>query len=122
MARILVVEDEKVLNEAYVLILKKEGHDVESVFNGEEALKAATGQEFDLILLDLRMPKMNGVEFLKKYNPAKNHPATKIIIFSNYDDEKEVAQAMEYGATRYILKAYSSPAELLKLVRDTLQD
>lgn len=120
MTRILVVEDEKVLNEAYVLVLKKEGYDVISAFDGEEALKIASKEDFDLILLDLRMPKMNGVEFLKKYKPSENHPSVKIIVFSNYDDEKEVNDAMKYGATRYILKAWSSPGELTKLVRESL--
>jgi CheY-like chemotaxis protein len=122
MASILIVEDEKVLNEAYVLVLKKEGYDVSAAFNGEEALKESTNKEFDLILLDLRMPKMDGVEFLKKYNSKKNHPGTAVIIFSNYDDEKEVKEAMDNGATRYILKAWSSPSELIKLVRETLAD
>jgi len=120
MTRILVVEDEKVLNEAYVLVLKKEGYDVISAFDGEEALKIASKEDLDLILLDLRMPKMNGVEFLKKYKPAENHPGVKIIVFSNYDDEKEVNDAMKHGATRYILKAWSSPGELIKLVRESL--
>jgi two-component system, NtrC family, nitrogen regulation response regulator NtrX len=122
MADILIVEDEKLLNEAYELVLKNEGYKIATAFNGEEALKKAGDKEFELILLDLRMPKMDGVEFLKKYNPKKNHPKTKIIIFSNYDDQDEVNQAMENGATRYILKAWSSPKELIKLVRDTLAD
>jgi two-component system, NtrC family, nitrogen regulation response regulator NtrX len=120
MADILVVEDEKLLNEAYVLVLSNQGHKVGTAFNGEEALKKTTGKNYDLILLDLRMPKMDGVEFLKRYNPKKDHPKTKIIIFSNYDDQDEVNQAMENGATRYILKAWSSPKELIKLVKDTL--
>jgi DNA-binding NarL/FixJ family response regulator len=59
---------------------------------------------------------------LKKFNPKQNHPQTKIIIFSNYDDEKEVNEAIENGATRYILKAWSSPSELIKLVRESLAD
>jgi two-component system, NtrC family, nitrogen regulation response regulator NtrX len=122
MTNILIVEDEKVLNEAYALVLKKAGYSVATAFNGEEALEESAKKDFDLILLDLRMPKMNGVEFLKKFNPKKNHPQTKIIIFSNYDDEKEVNEAIENGATRYILKAWSSPSELIKLVRESLAD
>jgi len=122
MADILIVEDEKVLNEAYELVLKREGYNVVAAFNGEEALAATAKKEFDLILLDLRMPKMDGVEFLKKFRPQKNHPDTKVIIFSNYDDEKEVQEAIKNGANRYILKAWSSPKELTKLVRDSLED
>ena len=122
MANILVVEDEKLLNEAYELVLTKEKYKVFTAFNGEEALTLAKQTEFDLILLDLRMPKMGGVEFLKRFNAKKKHPKTKIIIFSNYDDQEEVNEAIENGATRYILKAWSSPKELIKLVRDTLEE
>jgi DNA-binding response OmpR family regulator len=122
MANILIVEDEKVLNEAYALVLKNEGYDITTALNGEEALNEAKDKDFQLILLDLRMPKMDGVAFLKKYNPKKNHPKTKIIIFSNYDDQDEVNEAIENGATRYILKAWSSPKELIKLVKDTLSE
>lgn len=121
MAKILIVEDEKVLNEAYELVLKKEGYAVSSAFNGEEALAYVKKDKFDLILLDLRMPKIDGVEFLKRSDPSKNFPSTKIIVFSNYDDQKEVDDAIKYGATRYILKAWSSPSELVKIVRESLE-
>ena len=120
MAKILIVEDEKLLNEAYELVLKKEGHDVAKAFNGEEALEAIKKDVPDLILLDLRMPKMDGVTFLHKLLPAKNYPDMKIIIFSNYDEQREIDEAFEYGATRYILKAWSSPTELIKVVKETL--
>lgn len=120
MAKVLIVEDEKLLNEAYELVLKKEGHTVSKAFNGEEALEVIKKSVPDLILLDLRMPKMDGVTFLHKLMPAKNYPDMKIIIFSNYDEQKEIDEAFEYGATRYILKAWSSPTELIKVVKETL--
>ncbi len=120
MAKILIVEDEKLLNEAYELVLKKEGHDVQAAFNGSEALKLFAKFKPDLVLLDLRMPKMDGVEFLKQLRPDENFPDVKVIVFSNYDDQKEIDQAFKYGATRYILKAWSSPNELVKVVKETL--
>jgi len=122
MGKILIVEDERVLNEAYELVLKKEGYDVSVAFNGEEALAQVKKAKFHLILLDLRMPRVDGVEFLKRANPVKNFPATKIIVFSNYDDQKEVNEAIKHGATRYILKAWSSPSELIKIVRESLDE
>jgi DNA-binding NarL/FixJ family response regulator len=122
MSKVLIVEDEKVLNEAYELVLKKEGYDVSTALNGEEALEQVKKTKFDLILLDLRMPKVDGVEFLKRSSPPKNFPSTKIIVFSNYDDQKEVNDAIKYGATRYILKAWSSPSELIKIVRESLAE
>lgn len=122
MANVLIVEDEKGLREAYSLVLDKAGHKVDAVANGLEALDAFKAKSFDMVLLDLRMPRMDGVEFLKKLSPREKFPDTKIIIFSNYDDQKEVAEALEHGATRYILKAWSSPNELMKVVQETLAE
>lgn len=120
MAKILIVEDEKSLSDAYELVLKKAGYRTHAASNGEEALAAFDKQEFDLVLLDLRLPKMDGVEFLKRLAPIEKHPKTQIIVFSNYDDQNEVNEAVKYGATRYILKAWSSPSDLLKIVGETL--
>lgn len=121
MAKVLIVEDERTLNEAYEIVLKREGHDVKVAYNGEEALKVFKEQKPELVLLDLRMPKMNGVEFLKRLEPGKNHPSVKVIIFSNYDDQKDIDAAFEHGANRYILKAWSSPKELARVVEETLR-
>ncbi len=120
MPKILIVEDERLLNEAYDIVLSREGYNVECVFNGEEALDIFPKFKPNLVLLDLRMPKVDGVEFLKRLKPAENYPKTKILVFSNYDDQREIDEAFRYGATRYILKAWSSPTELIKVVRETL--
>ena len=116
MAKILIAEDEKALNDAYVLILKRAGHTVESALDGAEALKICETFEPDLILLDLRMPHRGGIEFLKKYNIAENHPKVKVIIFSNLDMQKEIDEAFALGATKYMLKSWASPSELTKMI------
>lgn len=117
---ILIVEDESSLNEAYQIILANAGYDIYSAFDGQEALEVVAQKEPSLILLDLRMPVMDGLEFMKQY--IANHPKgkTKIIVFSNYDMQTEVDEAFKLGADRYILKAWASPKELLRLVKDTL--
>jgi len=117
---ILVVEDEGTLNEAYRVILQRAGYVVKSAFDGQEALDVLETYEPDLILLDLRMPNMDGLEFLHKYDLAHHHPDVKVIIFSNYDMQAEIDEAYQQGADRYILKAWASPKELLKLVQNTL--
>lgn len=122
MAKILIIEDEKTLNEAYQMVLKKAKHKVFAAFNGQEALDNFADQKPDLVLLDLRMPKMDGIEFLKKLKPTKNYPNTHIIVFSNYDDPFEIDEAFKNGATRYLLKAWSSPKDLVKVVSRTLAD
>lgn len=117
--KVLIVEDEALLNEAYQTILGKEGFTHKSAYNGEEALKILEDFTPDIILLDLRMPKMNGIEFLKAYKEAKNDDI-RIIIFSNYDVQKEIDEAFSLGATRYMLKAWATPKELVRVVNDLL--
>ena len=117
--KILIVEDERSLNEAYEMVLSSEGYQTYSAFDGEQALKITDDIEPDLILLDLRMPKIGGIEFLKKYNPSK-HPDVKIVIFSNLDTQKEIDEAYELGAQKYILKAWASPKELVRMVQEVI--
>lgn len=119
--KILVVEDELTLNEAYELILQKSGYDVLVAHDGDEALAITKEVEPDVILLDLRMPRKNGIEFLREYDLIKQHPNVKVIVFSNLDMQSEIDEAYELGAHKYILKAWASPKELIQLVKDTLQ-
>jgi len=115
---ILVIEDDIALNEAYKTILETAGHTVEVAFNGEEAVEVAKRVEPSIIFLDLRMPVLDGIGFLKKYQPKKNNPDAHIVVFSNYDMQAEVDEAYGLGAERYVLKAWASPKELLKIVDD----
>jgi CheY-like chemotaxis protein len=117
---ILIVEDEPELAEIYQTLLKQEEYTVLIAHNGKEALKTAQSKEPDLILLDLRMPVMDGVAFLEEYNIKENHPDVKVVVFSNYDMQDEIDDAYRLGAHRYVLKAWASPKELLQIVEDSL--
>ncbi len=120
MANILVVEDDKTLNDAYCMILKKAGHTVTSVFNGQEALDTLKASKPKIILLDLLMPKLSGLQFLEVFQPKKN-PKITVIILSNIGDDSEVEKAMKLGAYKYIVKAHASPEELSTLVNHLIQ-
>lgn len=119
MARILIVEDDKDLNAAYQIILKKAGHTIASALNGEEALKAADTFKPELILLDLLMPIMGGLEFLQRYN-LDQHDDVKVVIFTNMENSPEVSEAYDLGATRCIIKSWTAPQNLTKVVDDVL--
>jgi len=121
-ATILIVEDEALLSEAYTTILQKEGFKTISAFDGKEALDIVLKQPVDLILLDLRMPHMNGLEFLKEFSKQKEVALPKTIVFSNYDVQKDIEESFKYGAERYMLKAWASPKELVKVIEDTLEN
>jgi two-component system response regulator VicR len=121
-AKILIVEDEIDLNNAYRIILQSSGYDVAFAFNGEEALEHINKEgDPTIILLDLRMPIMDGINFLKHYD-VPSHPDTTVILFSNYDAQKEVDEAYKLGVERYILKARTSPKELIRIIEATLDD
>lgn len=116
MARILVVEDDKVLNNAYQMILEKDDHEVICVFDGQEALAAIKKQRPQIILLDLLMPVLDGIQFLEKFDAAK-HPDVKIIVLSNMGDEKLVRKAVDLGAYKYIVKAHTTPGQLSLMIK-----
>jgi CheY-like chemotaxis protein len=117
---VLIVEDEQALNDAYQTILRKEGFTVYAAFDGTEALELCRTIEPDVILLDLRMPEMGGIAFLEQYDAPEQHPNVQIIVFSNLDTQAEINEAYKLGAQRYMLKAWASPKELVKLIQDTL--
>lgn len=116
MANILVLEDNERINQAYKIILEKEGHTVRVAFNGEEGLEQIKDFKPEIILLDLDMPKMDGLEFLRQYDVRETHKDVRVVIMSNLDKDKEVEEALKLGAYKYILKAHASPRQLANLV------
>jgi len=115
---VLIVEDEQLLNEAYARVLSAASISLQRAYNGKEALDMLKDKKPDIILLDLRMPVMDGIEFLKQLKPKENLPDAKIIVFSNYDDQREIDEAFSLGAMHYMLKAWATPDELVKLIRE----
>lgn len=120
MARILVVEDDRDLNNAYCIILRHEGHDVVEAFDGKEALKKLKDFDPELVLLDLLMPVMGGLEFLQAWEHGKKRGGVKVLIFTNMENSPEVAEAYKLGANRCIIKSWTAPHNLAKVVSDTL--
>lgn len=120
MARILVVEDDRDLNNAYCIILRHEGHEVVEAFDGKEAIAKLKNFQPDLVLLDLLMPVMGGLEFLEHWDAPKFNRNVKILIFTNMENSPEVAEAYKLGASRCIIKSWTAPHNLARVVSDTL--
>ncbi len=124
MAQILIVEDEAPLREAYQTILSTHGHDVKTAVDGEAALKllsSNTSKVPEVILLDMKLPRVTGIEFLRRLpKEVPNAAKSNIIIFSNQEDEPEISEAFQLGAKKYILKAWASPRNLVKVIDETL--
>jgi CheY-like chemotaxis protein len=119
MTKILIVEDEKPLALAYKTILDKHGYEALVAYNGEEALSIMGTDEPELVLLDMKMPKMNGLEFLRRLE--KKTPKNGVIIFSNQDTQADIDEAFRLGAKRYLLKSWASPQDLVKVVEEALE-
>lgn len=122
MANILIVEDDKDLNNAYKIILESENYTVASAFNGKQALKVLDTFTPDLILLDLLMPIMGGLEFLQHYDLVNKHPDVKVLIFTNMENSPEVTEAYTLGAARCIIKSWTAPQNLARVISDTLEN
>jgi CheY-like chemotaxis protein len=116
MLKILLVEDEETLREAYLEILATTGADVRSAKHGAEALERCELDSFDLVLLDLMMPVLDGVGFLRAANLPMVAPDTKVVVFSNVSSGGDVNEALELGAHRQVVKADLTPRDLLALV------
>ena len=119
-AKIFIVEDDQDLNAAYRMILTKQKYEVATAFNGEEALKTVEAFEPDLILLDLLMPVKNGVEFLQEYDVVNKHKNVKVLIFTNLEHASEIHEAFRLGADQCVIKAWTAPGGLVKIVADVL--
>lgn len=119
--KVLIVEDDVSINDAYSLILTKSGYEVRSAYDGNEGFELFASFSPDILLLDLRMPHLDGVGLLKSLTNTQRK-SCHIIVLSNYDMQKEIDEAYKLGADRYILKAWASPSDLVQLVQNGLDD
>ena len=112
--RILVVEDEKDLNNIITKHLKKNNFSVDSVFNGEEALEYLDYGTYDLIILDIMLPKVNGYEVIKKLRENKNE--TAVWMLTARDSIEDKIKGLDLGADDYLIKPFDF-GELLARIR-----
>ena len=115
--KILVIDDEKSICQNCIKILSPEGFTVFSVFNGNEFLKLNAEHNFDIILLDLRLPDMNGLDLLK--NIKERDPQSKVVIITGYPTLESSMEALRRGASDYIIKPFT-PDELLESITNGL--
>lgn len=114
---ILVVEDEKPISDILKFNLEKEGYKVQQAFDGEDGLNAAKNTDFDLILLDVMLPKMDGFNVLRELRIVKQTP---VIMVTAREDEIDKVLGLELGADDYITKPYSV-RELLARIKANLR-
>lgn len=120
--RILIVEDDQFLREFYEELLKGEGFQIDSAADGEIASTKIAEGGFDLILLDIMLPKRDGLQILQlnKTTPpkTKNGP---IVVLTNIGQDAIIRQCFELGASGYIIKSALNPDQVLQEIKNYLQ-
>lgn len=119
--KILVVEDELYLRDLYVQILKDAGYQTDQAADGEEAFQKMSKGGYDLVLLDIVLPKKDGLQVLRdlKASPPQA-PNKSVIIMSNIDKEATIAEGVSLGIRGHIIKSDYTPDQLLQEVKRVL--
>ncbi|NQV00824.1 MAG: response regulator [Parcubacteria group bacterium] len=116
--KVLIAEDEKPLASALKLKFQKVGVDAVTVFNGKDVFNELEKGKFDLILLDLIMPEMNGFAVLEEIK--KKGIKTPVVVISNLGQEEDIKRSMELGAKDYIVKSNTPIIEIVNKVKKML--
>lgn len=120
-ARILVVEDDLFLRELYTDVLSAEGYSVEAAADGEDALQKIKVGGYNLILLDIIMPKMDGLEVMKQIQNNPPQTPNKCVVFlTNLDKDEEIRTALKLG-NGYLIKSQITPGILVEKVKGYLE-
>lgn len=112
--KVLIIEDEHFISELYVRALTRAGYDVTVEVDGARGMKLAQTNQFDIILLDLMVPTITGIEILRQLRaPGAPRLKSKIVITTNLEQREEVRTDIEKQADAYLVKAEITPRELV---------
>jgi CheY-like chemotaxis protein len=120
MIKIFIVEDDPLMSRMYQKIFTFEGYEVEMAGDGEEALTKLPTANPTIILLDVMMPKMNGLQVLEKLkaDPATNH--IPVVMLTNLAGQQDAETALSKGAVKYIVKSEHEPKEVADMVKEII--
>ncbi len=120
MIKVFIVEDDPLMARMYEKIFTFEKYDVEMANDGEEALAKVVAAKPTIILLDVMMPKMNGLQVLEK---LKENPETKsipVVMLTNLAGQQDAETALSKGAVKYIVKSEHEPKEIADMVKEII--
>lgn len=116
---VLVVDDEESLREVLSTELTKEGYDVQTASDGDEAIGILGTEKFHLVLLDIKMPRMSGFDVLKHIRGQ--HPGTKVVMLTGFADLKNAIESKKLGADDFVSKPYDL-VDLLTTIERVLSE
>jgi DNA-binding response OmpR family regulator len=115
--KILIIEDEHFISELYVRALTRAGYDVTVEVDGQKGLELAQTDQFDIILLDLMVPTITGIEVLRHLRGTGAKPIkAKVVITTNLEQREEIRADIESQADAYLVKAEITPRELVEFL------
>jgi len=124
--RILVVEDDPFLSDIYNTKLRQAGFDVDLAVTGEECVEKLSANEYDLMVLDIVLPQLDGWEILGRVNEMRRKDSgsyinrLKIIILSNLGQKEEIKKGLDLGADGFMIKAHFTPGEVAEEIKKVL--
>jgi DNA-binding response OmpR family regulator len=116
--KVLCIEDEHFISELYARALRRAGYEVTTMLSGEDGLRSAKDNLFDIILLDLMIPGITGFEVLRTLRAECPELKAKVIITTNLDQEDGSREEIEKMADGYLIKAELTPRQLVSIIDD----
>ena len=120
--KILLIEDDPFLLSMYATKFELEGFEIVSAEDGEKALKTASKEKPDIILLDVLLPKMDGFEVLKELKINAETKAAPVILLTNLSQRDDVEKGLALGAVDYLIKAHFMPTEVVEKIKKILAE
>lgn len=117
MAKILIVEDDQFLREFYQELLQGEGYFVDSAADGEVAYQKISNHKYDLILLDIMLPKKDGLQILTDLKANQKMGSLKIVVLTNLGQDAVIKQCFDSGVVGYLIKSALNPDEVLAEIK-----
>jgi len=120
--KILIVEDDNFVAEVYSTKLVEMGFEVHIAQNGEEGIAALRGGKFDLILLDIIMPVMGGIEMLEEIKKSEEWKSVPVILLTNVGEKESIEKVKDLGVKNYLIKSHFTPAEVIEKIESVFQN
>lgn len=119
--KILLVEDEDFIRELYTRQLTKAGFAVTTAIDGQSGLETLKNEQFDLLLLDIMLPGMNGLQLLREFKTQNPNSPMITILLTNLGQEAVIKEGFELGAQAYLIKASYTPDQVVNEVKNALK-
>lgn len=118
--KVLLIEDDPILVKMYKVKFESEGFEVLTADDGEQGLEMALSEGIDVIVLDIMMPKMSGIDLLTKLRKSPKGKKVIVIMLTNLSQQEEQEKALELGAVEYLVKANQTPSQVVEKIKTHL--